>query len=264
MPFGSFFFAVLFISLLPLLCDRGPCDGELGRSRLPLPFSVFLVYVKFETASLSFGTLSSHVLVSSVFRRTGVPHTILSFLAPKCGSIVTWSRYLLAKLFKRVLLVLYLDCNVVFSGSEHLSCVVDILSSMSSLQTTLFDKRTSSHVASHPCTSYPLRVMLMSSENSRRDSLVPRTTKGFVDHVSFLSSPIFCSSGLTFFLKFVFIKIFFKAVAILASSVSKLGVERSQVVNDLSCFNFSNPRHCIRGTTRSQNKLLFKNSTAKS
>ena len=37
MPFGTFPFVAPFSSLLSLPCDRGPSEGELSRSRLPLP-----------------------------------------------------------------------------------------------------------------------------------------------------------------------------------------------------------------------------------
>ena len=77
----------------------------------------------------------------------------------------------------------------------------------------------------------------------------------FVDYVGGRISGLSVLPGRLFALKFVSVKIFFKAVANLAVLIPGNRVRRTHVVNVLSCFNFSNPRHHIRGMARARTDL---------
>ena len=58
-PFGTFPFVAPFSSLLSLPCDRGPSEGELSRSRLPLPLPFFCLCHVWKSMTLLWSTFLS-------------------------------------------------------------------------------------------------------------------------------------------------------------------------------------------------------------
>ena len=107
MPFGTFPLAAPFPSSLSLLGDRAPGEGELRRSRLPLPLPCFVMScLKLHDSPLKHFPFANHCLQSlPVFRLSfcfcpqlsvlGAPLAVLSLRASKCRSFVTWSKDLL-------------------------------------------------------------------------------------------------------------------------------------------------------------------------